>query len=293
VVKRVIVPAVAALALAVVVVGAFFWPGFKNGTEAQRPGSGSQHPEGRPRDRGTSGGDKPGFAEEFDGAELDEAKWAVTRKNDFAEFAVDQVPGAAGSKGRRLRLRCGTRGTDDRTVKCLGVVSRGRLDLSGRKKLELVLDWNNQANGCYLTAAVYLCPTLTTGNPAEQPQWLKLEYVGVPPGKNARAAVWFKDQRSPNWLYDEGWPNKQRTGRKIGRVRLGICFDAGRWQVLEDGRLLFDSGGKWRLPFDRAHLYLQMTSHSNYPPRELFFDAVKFGVGKAIPGIPLPKVESF
>jgi hypothetical protein len=117
----------------------------------------------------------PEFAADFDAPELDDDKWLVTRKHDFAEFSVD-VDRAPGEQARgRLRLRCGTIGTDDKTVKSLGVVSRRPLDLSGRKCLSLDFDWNDQFNGCYLTGAVYLCPTLTTGNPADDPTWLRLE----------------------------------------------------------------------------------------------------------------------
>jgi hypothetical protein len=176
----------------------------------------------------------------------------------------------------RLRLRCGTRGTDDKTVKSLGIVSRESLDLTGTKRLSLDFDWNNQANGCYLTGAVYLCPTLTQENPETEPQWVRIEYVGVPPGKNARLAVWMKDGSTPKWVYDEGWPKEQKEGRKITTPRLEVRFDGGEWVLSEDGRQIFESTGKWPVPFDKAHLYLQMTSHSNYPVRELFFDNVTF-----------------
>lgn len=217
------------------------------------------------------------LADDFNGEKLDEQKWAITRKNDFAEFAVDLAPVKEREGDRRLRLRCGTIGTDDRSVKFLGVVSRAPVALDGKTRLTVEFDWNNQANGCYLTGAVYLCPTSTAGNPADEPQWLALEYVGVPPGKNARAALWLKDKGAPRWVYDEGWPREQRTGRPVGKVKLEILCEAGRWKVLEDGKLLFDAQDKHKLPFDRAHVYLQMSSHSNYPPRELFFDNLKFG----------------
>jgi len=31
------------------------------------------------------------------------------------------------------------------------------------------------------------------------------------------------------------------------------------------------------LPFEQAYIYLQMSSHSNYPAREVFFDEVRVG----------------
>jgi len=60
---------------------------------------------------------------------------------------------------------------------------------SDGKELCFDLDWNNQSNGCYLTASLYLCPTVTTGNPGNEKDWLKFEYVGVPPGRNARCVI--------------------------------------------------------------------------------------------------------
>lgn len=224
----------------------------------------------------------------FDLEKLDADVWLVTRRHDFAEFAVDVAPCPAPAKGRRLRLRCGTIGTDDKTVKFLGVVSRAPLDLTGRKRLALEFDWNSQINGCYLTGAVVLCPTLTEGNPQEEPDWVKLEYVGVPPGKNARAAVWQRDRKRLKWLYTEGWPREQRKGRLIGKVTVELLIADGQWTVVEGGKALFTSAEGRALPFKSAYLYLQMSSHSNYPARELFFDNVSFGV---VPEPEKPKPE--
>jgi len=213
------------------------------------------------------------FSDDFSSANLDKKKWSITRKNDFAEFAVDTIK-ADGGNGR-LRLRCGTIGTDDATVKVLGVASKQPLDLSGRKRLALDFDWNDQSNGCYLTGGFYLCPALTDGNPGDEADWLRIEYVGVPPGKKGRAAIWLKKGGKTRWLYDEGWP-RRRNGRELGVQHVEVFFQGGSWRVLENGRLLYDSQGR-KLPFREAHLYLQMSSHSNYPPREVFFDNVAFG----------------
>lgn len=216
------------------------------------------------------------FADNFDSDRFDSEKWTPTSKNDFSESKVDVVNEADGGGGR-LRLRCATMNTDDTTVKHLGVVSVQPLVLAGSKRLKCEFDWNEQLNGCYLTGAIYLCPTLTTKSPEDEDQWLRLEYVGVPPGKNARAAIWFKNGGIPNWLYDEGWPKEQRQGRRVGRLAVEISIENGRWAISEHEKLLYESTNEWKLPFDNAHLYLQMTSHSNYPPREILFDNVTFG----------------
>ena len=216
------------------------------------------------------------FSDNFNDSELDREKWLITRESDFAEFAVDIARVKDSEKDGRLRLHCGTRGTDDMTVKSLGVVSQAPLDLSGEKSLRIDFDWNDQSNGCYMTGAIYLCPTLTTANPREESEWLRLEYVGVPPGRKARAAIWLRNGSAAQWIYDEGWPKKQRTGRTIGKLHIEVSFDNGKWRVMENGKLLFEPQEKWNLPFEKAYLYLQMTSHSNYPPREIFFDNIEF-----------------
>ena len=127
-----------------------------------------------------------------------------------------------------------------------------------------------------MTAGIFLCPTLTEGNPADEPAWVRIEYVGVPPGRKARAAVWLRNETGTHWIHKEGWPEKQRTGRTIDRLRVGIEFREDGWAVTENGEPLFRAPGKWPLPFDTAHVYLQMSSHSNYPPREIFFDNITF-----------------
>jgi len=206
------------------------------------------------------------FVETFDTAELNETRWKVTRENDFQESKVDLVDG-------RLRMRAATIGTDDKTVKFQGVRSAQPLSLRQPFELSFELDWNNQANGCYLTAGVFLCPTATDGNPADEKDWWKLEYVGVPPGKNARAWVSARRTGGERVLYDEGWPAKQRTGRKIGVQQVTIRWQGDELTVVENGKPLWQTDWKG-FGFPTAHLYLQMSSHSNYPPREVFFDEV-------------------
>jgi hypothetical protein len=204
-------------------------------------------------------------------------RWFVTRKNDFAECLIGVVPARSGNTEGRLRLGCATRGTDDRTVKYLGIATRARLRLKPSAQLSFDVDWNDQANGCYLSGALILCPTLTTGNPEDQSKWFKLEYIGVPPGRNARAAVWLKNGTNRlACLHDEGWPKAQRTGRVIARHRVELHLENGQWTIRENGTVLATSKEDEVLPFDEAYIYLQMSSHSNYPKREIFFDNIKF-----------------
>lgn len=205
----------------------------------------------------------------FSGKALDPSVWVVTRKNDFQESRIDLVNG-------RLRMRAATLGADDKTVKFHGVRTAKPISLRQPFQLSFELDWNEQANGCYLTAGIFLCPTATDGNPGDEKDWWNFEYVGVPPGKNARAWVRVRRKGGQRILYDEGWPTKQRTGRKIGKQAVSIRWQDDRLTVVENGKELWRTD--WReFGFSSAHLYLQMSSHSNYPPREVFFDDVSVG----------------
>ena len=210
---------------------------------------------------------------------LDPNVWQITRAGDFRKSKIDVIELDPQKKlGFRLRLRADTIGTDDSTVKFHGVRSVRQINFSDGAVITVDLDWNNQTNGSYLTAAVYFCPTLTEGNPREEPDWLRLEYVGVPPGKNARATVASSVQGRIRWLYTEGWPDKQRTGRKIGLQHLAFLIDPQRLTILENDRELFRTDVH-RLSFTQGYLYLQMSSHSNYPAREIYFGNITIHQG--------------
>jgi len=140
------------------------------------------------------------------------------------------------------------------------------------KELSFDLDWNNQSNGCYLTASLYLCPTVTTGNPGEEKDWLKFEYVGVPQGRNARCVIAAKRDGKVKYLYTEGWP-EQRCGRHIAYQRIKIVLDNESLKIIENGTEIYCAPSHG-LEFTSAYRYLQMSSHSNYPAREIYFDNV-------------------
>ena len=172
-----------------------------------------------------------------------------------------------------MRLRADTIGTVDNTVKFHGVRSVKKIDFSGRVTVSFSLDWNNQSNASYLTAGIYLCPTVTDANPRDENDWLKFEFVGVPPSRNARAVVAAKVDGRVMQLYTEGWPKKQRTGRRIGNQRISIFLEGKGFKIIENNREIYKSESHC-LTFATAHLYLQMSSHSNYPAREIYLDDI-------------------
>lgn len=238
-------------------------------TPASSPVTSSKAPETEDGAEGAPGGPEASieFLEDFAHGAFPGTKWVLTRENDFQEALVDVADG-------RLRLRAATIGTESDTVKFLGArTAEPVVDFSSPVEVQVEIDWSSQANGCYLTAALYLCPVRTDTNPRHESDWLRFEYVGVPPGKNARAAIWRRSDGREHWIYNEGWPKEQRTGRKIGRQRLRLLIDSESLKVLENGKELA-AIPQHALTFTRAFLYLQISSHSNYPPREIFFDSV-------------------
>jgi hypothetical protein len=224
----------------------------------------------------TSGPAEPvGFMEAFDGGRLDPAHWATTGAGDYRHRSADVVDAAKrGSGDWRLRLRLDTRGTRNETVKFVGVKSARPIRLLGTTRISAELDWNDQANGSYLAAAVVLSPHASTENPLMDADWLKVEYVGVPPGQTARMVVGFKREGREGILFNEGWPAVNRGGRKIGLQVITLVIANGSVQVWENSRLVYTTSAPV-LSFDSAYVYLQLSSHSNYPPREIYFDNVR------------------
>ena len=155
-----------------------------------------------------------------------------------------------------------------------GVRTARPLRLAVPCKLSFEVDWNEQVNGCYLEAGVYLSPIATEKAADACSDWWKVVYTGVPPGQHGRASSFLRISGGDRVLYDEGWPAK-RSGRKIGRQRLVLEWDTERLRVLENDCLLFTVPVA-SIPFSEAYLYLQVKSHSNYPPRDIFFDNIGF-----------------
>ena len=225
------------------------------------------------REAGCSGGWLERSDARFDAAKLDARRWAVTSAHDFRQRSVEIVKRKVQPDRYWLRLQADTIGTDDRTVKFLGIRLREPLNLLVKSEVEVEIDWNQQPNGSYLTAGVFLAPAETEKAAELLSDWVKIEYVGVPPGKNGRAVVASKREGQLKFLHTEGWPDRSRAGRPIARQRLKITIDRGSLEVSENGQILYQSDEPV-LSFQRAWLYLQMSSHSNYASRELFMSGI-------------------
>jgi len=212
------------------------------------------------------------FSDDFSSPALDASRWTLCSEGDFKEKTVDILEG-------RLRLRCGTIGTDDRTVKFLGARSISPLRLGRETRLTAEIDWNKQANGSYLSGALILSPQDTGGNPLTGPDWLRVEYVGVPPGKNGRLVVASRTAGRERYLFTEGWPEKDRQGRAISLQKVELVLKGGGFELSENGTVVYECKDKV-VSFATAHLYIQMSSHSNYPPRQIFFDNVRWSAAE-------------
>lgn len=203
----------------------------------------------------------------FDGPDLDGTLWEPTAHNDFESHIADVV-------GGRLRLACSTIGTDDTTVKYHGIRSvEPMVPITDGAVVEFLFDWNDQANGCYMHAGVYIAPE-ASDNPADVDDRLEFVYIGVPPGQMARAWVTLRQGGlQPRILLDEGWP-RDRTGRRIGVHSVSLLIERDRLTLQEDGEALL-TAGDLDLDWGWSHLYLQQSSHSNYPLRTVYFDDVR------------------
>jgi hypothetical protein len=215
----------------------------------------------------------PTFTETFDGDALEPKLWSVVRANDFKEASARILNVAPEGQPRdgRLALTTNTMGTDDKTVKHLGVRTTRSFNFRKGKRFAINIDWNNQKNPSYLTAAIYLCPTVTAGNPEEEPDWLKFEFVGVPRDAKTRSVIAHKTKGIRRWLDREGWP-AVKQGREVGNHRIEILIDGASLLIYENGE------PKLRLPehpleFNEAVVYLVMSSHSNYFSRTILFDS--------------------
>lgn len=217
------------------------------------------------------------FAEDFEKGRLDLSRWEVTHDGDFAEAVVDVVDLAPDEHtDHRLRLRASTIGTSD-PLKFLGVRSRSTIDFSTPKTITFDLDWNNQSNGSYLTASFYICPTASQ-NPRAENDWLKFEYVGVPPGRNVRVNIRVKEKGVLRPLLMD-WGPRDEEGRPLGKPlgltshRINIFLDKNRMRFIQDKEEIFPLT-RHNLNFTKAHIYLQMSCGTNYPSREVYFDNI-------------------
>jgi hypothetical protein len=211
-------------------------------------------------------GPKPLLADGFERA-LDPDRWEVVRVNDARSDKIE-------AGGGRLLVALETIGADDRTVKVRGVRSREAFSLgSGPLRFGAAVDWNSQANGCYLSAGFALVPESygLDKDPREAPEGLYFEWIGVPPGKSVRPYLARRHMSALVELYTEGWPQpkrEDRVGRAASKAKVSLEVGKDSVRLLEGEKELFKGkdglSGKFRLE-------LFVSGHSNYPLRTVHF----------------------
>jgi hypothetical protein len=214
-----------------------------------------------------------GWIEDFAGGRLDPSRWERTADGDLRDWSAEVVAAAGSASGFRLRLQADTRGTRDDTLKHLGVRRIEPIALVDGARIAVRLDWGDQANGSYLTGAVVLSPHVTQGNPLDTPDWLRVAYVGVPPGRNARLVVAVRRSGRDRTVDLDGWPG-DRTGRRLGVQDIALRVRGRRIEVWEGERQVWRSRDD-ELALGSVNLYLQLASHSNYPPRAIHFERIE------------------
>ncbi len=209
------------------------------------------------------------LADDF--SSLSQERWEPIRIHDARRDHIEANDGW-------LCLGLDTGGTDDATVKLRGVRSRRTFEVKPEGPpltVEVTLDWNGQTNGSYLTAGLALLPADEDDPPQAASEALAFEFVGVPPGRNARPSLWRRRASGLRPLYTEGWPQPRRAdrvGRKVERVKLTLEVGFARVRLLEDGRARYQGPGGLG---GRLRLLLFVTSHSNYPERAVRFDDLR------------------
>ncbi len=226
--------------------------------------------------------DSAGLKDSFDAATVDAAVWTTLRQGDFKVARTDIVDvGTLDKPDRRLRLAANTLGTDDSTVKYLGVRTTKGFDFRRGGRFAVNIDWNDQKNSAYLTAALYLVPTSVDDDPAEARDWFRWEFIGVPQDNLVRGAVTSRSAGNRRWLERFGWP-KIRRGRPVGNHRIEILIDSADVVILEQGREVFRKQNHG-LKFTKAALALVISAHSNYYERTILFDDVVIEKAKVPP----------
>ncbi len=229
-------------------------------------------PEGAAQPKATRGPTpEPALVDDF--RTLDRDRWVVTKLNDFEQVSVDLVPDPKEPGDKMLRFQMSTMKTDPSTVKFVGVAHPKPLDLSTPVRIAVDFDWGDQTNGSYLTLGLFLSPEWTTGAVTRTMDWLGFRLVGVPPGKQVRQEIMRRNYGNLQEVERFGWPDKKDFAR-LGRVRLELELDGRRLVARMDGAEIFrteDAG----IRFDKAYLYVEASSHSNYPVRNLYVDEIE------------------
>ena len=203
-----------------------------------------------------------GFQDAFDSLSLE--RWTPVRSHDAKREVLETREG-------RLVLGLDTLGTDDATVKAVGVRTARPIDVAAGARITATFDWGAQENTSYLAAGIFLSPEARE-NAREAEDWIAVQLVGVPPGQTARPLVTARSRGRMIELAAFGWPI-EKPSRPLGRETIGIEIRGTSLRVDFGGKEVFATAESPVL-LERAWLYLHFHGHSNYPLREIAFDDI-------------------
>lgn len=216
------------------------------------------------------------LSETFEGGVLRPDQWLFTSANEFRQRRQEVVRRALGGAiEHQLRLGGDTHGTDEATVKYVGIVHPRPLDLRAAREVdvEVQVDWNAQGGSTGVSAGVYLVPVLTWETPEREPDWLKFEYEGVGPHADPRAVLALRRQGHVKVIAAEGASTSRPRRRRTGPQAVRMALTGRGLRVFENG-VLWHESADLELPFRSAYLYLQMSSRGNEGIGEVFFDDI-------------------
>ncbi|MFC1689616.1 hypothetical protein ACFL07_08185 [Pseudomonadota bacterium] len=196
------------------------------------------------------------------------------RRDQWVEFVLGDVEKAQVrfsdvADTESVWIGASTLGTDSSTIKCVGVRSLEPRQLKKPATISWTLDWNEQANGSYLSAGLILSPTANDQPFVDANDWFQVSYIGVPPGGNARLDITASSGGIRKKLFNEGWPALGKEGRKIGVQQLELSISDSGVKFVENGQPVYNSN--YQIDFDLVYVTLYLTSHSNYKYREVNF----------------------
>ena len=187
---------------------------------------------------------------------------------------ISAGPGTTGVhvEGEVVRLSLDTRGAAPHPLTVAALATQRPVPFA---RLSWTLDWQGVQNTSYLKTGVYLSPHRTDGDPAALPDWIRIEYVGVPPGDRWRYAIGERrDGGVVRFLDQAGWP-AARGGRALAPVDAQWTLRDGTLQYAEATGVRSDVPAP---PWPQIYVYVAASGHSNYPLRAVALRALHLEV---------------
>lgn len=133
--------------------------------------------------------------------------------------------------------------------------------------IHVEMDWLEAKNASYLQMGLLLVPegVKNGSDPRLAERNVALVFVGVPPSVNGRRELRIRKASSTVWEDLEGWPEREREGRPLGRITIELVVSDDALRLREKGRP--ELVAKHLIGFTKGRLLLFVSSQSNAPLR--------------------------